>query len=141
LIGLLKKSRDLIQVSFAALVIVALITIVALKSGGPAARVLFHSGAQGVTRESIHLHAEAAEGAFKGMCILGAAALIGFFLTLRSGGPPTFLTLLILLGSLAVSVGLARVAHLGGLIRHPEIDASAPSPAMMMMSGPPPTKQ
>jgi hypothetical protein len=132
LAGMTRKSRDIVQAGFALLVLMALVTVVAVKSGGPAAHTLM-STIQGIERSSIHEHAEAADYAVWGNLILGAFALIGLWLSGRAEGAPTGLTALILLGSLFMSTVCARVAHLGGLIRHPEIvtgyHAGAPTPA------------
>jgi hypothetical protein len=120
--AVLKKSRDLLQAGFAAIVLVALITIVAFKSGGPAAHIV--RDITGVTRESIHRHAEAADDVFAATEVLGAAALLCLWLVGRPRGVPNALTALMLAGTLGISIWLCYVAHLGGLIRHPEIEMS-----------------
>jgi len=129
--GMIRKSKDLVQASFAMLILTALLTIVAFKTGGPAARIV-HSY-PGVTRAQIHEHAEAADDAFKAMDVLGILAIIGFWLSRRPEGAPKALTGVILLGALFMSCWFGWVAHLGGEIRHPEIEsaseAAAPAPA------------
>jgi len=118
--AVLRKSRDLLQGGFAAIVLVALLTIVVFKTGGPAAHVI--NGMAGVTREHIHDHAEAADDVFGATEVLGGAALLCLWLLGRPKGIPNALTALMLAGTLGVSIWLAYVAHLGGLIRHPEIE-------------------
>jgi hypothetical protein len=125
-IGLWKKSKDLIQAALGITVLIALITVPAWKSGGPAAHTLFHYPNVNVERMTIHAHAEAGEKGFFGALVVGAIALLGWGLSMRPEGAPTLLAVLALLGTLALSVWFANVAHLGGLIRHPEI-ATAPT--------------
>jgi hypothetical protein len=124
--AVLKTSRDLLQAGFVAIVLVALITIVVFKSGGPAAHVIH--GMIGVSRETIHAHAEAADDAFGATEVLGGGALLCLWLLSRPKGVPTPLTALMLAGTLGVSIWLGYVAHLGGLIRHPEIEAGVQAP-------------
>jgi hypothetical protein len=123
LVGLIRRSRDLIHVSYAAILVCAIFALISLKSGGPAARTLFQSGAPGIARESIHNHAEAAEGAMIGVGIATVLGLLGFGLSFRTTGSPLWLNVIAMLWFFALSVAFMRVAHLGGLIRHPEIAA------------------
>jgi hypothetical protein len=125
--GMTRKSRDLIQAGFALLVLLALVTVVAFKSGGPAAHTI--KDVPGIERSDIHEHAEAADYAFWGNLGLGAFALFGLWLSRRPEGSPMGLTALVLLGSLFMSVVFARVAHLGGIIRHAEIESGYKPPA------------
>ena len=124
--GVLRKSRDLIQAGLVAFVGVALVTFVVYKSGGPAARIV--RDMTGVTRETIHAHAEAAEDASVAIEVLGGAALLCLWLLTRPKGIPNALTALMLAGALGLSIWLGVVAHLGGLIRHPEIEAGVQAP-------------
>jgi hypothetical protein len=132
LAGMLRKSHDLIQAGLVGLILTAIITVPVLKTGGPAAHTLFKYPGVSVERSTIHEHAEAATLAGRSSFVLGVLALIAWWFSRRPQGAPTFLVALITLGALAISVGFARVAHLGGEIRHPEIEASAPAGAMMM---------
>jgi hypothetical protein len=118
--AVLRKSRDLLQAGFAAIALVALLTIAVYKTGGPAARIV--RDMTGVTREHIHDHAEAADDVFAATEVLGGAALLCLWLLGRPRGVPNALTALMLAGSLGVSIWLGYVAHLGGLIRHPEVE-------------------
>ena len=123
--GLLRKSLDLIKASYVAAIVVALITIFVWKTGGPAAHVI--KDLPGIQRSDIHEHAEAADFGFWAAEILGALSLIGLWLS-RKGNSSTRWSYLVLLVALWASTVLARVAHLGGLIRHSEI-RSAPATA------------
>lgn len=105
------------------MVFVALVTIPAFKSGGPAAFAV--RGFPGIVRSTIHEHAEAADKGFWALEILGALALAGLLFFRRMGGVPMIFASLMLVASLLISGWMFRVAHLGGLIRHPEIGSGA----------------
>jgi hypothetical protein len=125
--GMVRKSRDQVQAGLLLLVLMALVTVVAFKSGGPAAGTI--RSLPGIERSDIHEHAEAADYAIWGNLILGALAFVGLWLSKGAEESPKGLTVLILLGSLFMSVVCARVAHLGGVIRHPEIESGFQAPA------------
>ncbi len=121
LTGRVRKSRDLLQAGLAGVVLLALITVGVWKTGGPAAHVLTHYPGVSVTREQIHEHAEAGETGAVIAGILGGLALAAWWLSRRAEGAPKALVALTILGALAVSGWMGYVAHLGGLLRHPEI--------------------
>lgn len=121
LTGVLRKNNDLIQTAYAFLIAIALLTIPALRTGGPAAHSV--RDVPGIERVRIHDHEEAAEGATWGAEILGAMGLIGLILIKKKGSAPKIYTLITLVFTLAVSFGFAKAGHLGGLIRHPEIES------------------
>jgi hypothetical protein len=134
LAGNIRQSRDLVQAGYVGLVLIALVAVPTWYSGGPAARIL--KGNPDVQRSAIHEHAEAADwGAGLGSA-LGVLGLIGWWLSRRPEGAPKMILGMALLGSLFVSVVMGRIAHLGGLIRHPEIEADPNAPAMMMQMTP-----
>jgi hypothetical protein len=124
--GVLRKSPDLIKASYIASIVVALITIFVWKTGGPAAHVLKNHPEIQVQRADIHEHAEAADFGLWSCEIVGALALIGLWLRRRENRLSWWPWLVVVV-SLWSSTVLARVAHLGGLIRHSEI-SSAPAP-------------
>lgn len=118
--GLLRKSQDLIKASYVAAIVTAFITIFVWKTGGAAAHVL--QGIPGIERADIHEHAEAADFGFWAAEIVGALALIGLWRG-RGGLLSSRWGYFVLVVVLWASTVEARVAHLGGLIRHPEIHA------------------
>ena len=119
LAGLLRQSRDLVQAAFVSWVVIALCTVVAFKSGGPAAHTI--KGLPGIERSTIHEHAEAADWALRGAVGLAAFSWLGLWFIKKSNAAPKWLSVLLVLGGIGVSGWSAYVAHLGGLIRHPEI--------------------
>ena len=130
LAGALRRSRDLIQAGFAGVVLVAIITAPVWKTGGAAARVVRNYPGATIVREQVHEHAEAGEFGAVGAGILGVIALLGWWLSRRPEGAPKALVALVIFGTLFVSSIMVRVAHLGGLIRHPEIMTSTESAPM-----------
>ena len=114
--ALWRKSDDLARAGYLTLAGVALTTFVADQTGRPAAHLV--RGLLGVSADMIRPHAHAAGRAVMTTGILGLAAILGLFPFRNSRA----WLALVLAGSLAVSLQLAWVAHLGGLIRHPEIE-------------------
>src|ERR1700733_11577324 len=86
LAGNLRRSRDLVQAGYVAMVLFAIITFPVWKSGGPAARII--RGNPDVVHATIHEHAEAAEFGGVGAGIMGVIGLIGWWLSLRPEGAP-----------------------------------------------------
>ena len=108
------------------MVLIALLTGIAWKSGGAAAHVLMHYPGVSVTREQIHPHAEAGEDGAVMAGVLGVLAILsGWFLS-RSEEAPKILIGFMILGTFAISLWMGYVAHLGGAIRHPEIESIKP---------------
>jgi hypothetical protein len=126
LVGLIRKSRDLVGAAFVGLILVTLFTMAAFKTGGPAARLV--RNLPGIEGPDIRMHAQAAHIGYRGAATLGILGIIGLWLLARRPDIPTGLSVLVLLGALVASGWMAYVAHLGGEIRHPEIEESAPPP-------------
>jgi hypothetical protein len=116
--GVLRKSVDLVKAAYIASIVVALITVFAWKTGGPAAQVL--KGYPEILRADIHEHAEAADFGLWSAVIVGALAAAGLWLG-RGGRRSPSWPYVMLVVSLWSSAVLTRVAHLGGLVRHSEI--------------------
>jgi fructose-specific phosphotransferase system IIC component len=117
--GLARKSRDLVQAGFVILILMGLGAYPVVKTGGMAAGMIH--GLPEIVPGSIHEHAEAADFGFWGCLIAGVISAIGFWQTRKTQQIAKKLTIVALIVSLWLSIVMARVAHLGGLIRHPEI--------------------
>jgi hypothetical protein len=117
-VGLVSRSGAVLRLALAALVLVALAAIPVFLSGEPTEEVV--EDLAGVSSKSIEPHEDAAKIVFIGLEVLGLVALVGL---LRSRGRAVARRFagLVLVGSLALSGGLAWTAHLGGRIRHPEL--------------------
>src|SRR5262249_28071649 len=123
----LRKSKELIKASYLASMVVALVTIFVWKTGGPAAHIV--RSYPEIQRADIHEHAEAADFGLWSCEIVGALAIIGLWLG-RGERSSTRWPYVVLVGAFWSSTVLARVAHLGGLIRHSEIRPGSSPPAV-----------
>lgn len=121
----LRRSEELADTSFLALVVLALIAIGVYFSGEAAEEAIEHLA--GVSETRIEAHEEAALVAFIGMETLGAAGLAAFLVRRRIGTTRAWVGGAALLA--VVVAGLfVWTAHRGGLIRHPELrGADAPA--------------
>jgi hypothetical protein len=114
-----RRSRELAGAGFVGLALMAVASFAALKTGGAAHE--FMDSIPGVQHPLIHAHGHAARWAWYGVLALGALGLGGLAALRRSAAFPLALTAAAALGALIVSADMGWVAHLGGLIRHPEI--------------------
>jgi hypothetical protein len=124
--GLWRRSRDLTQAGLLTLIVIGAAASLVEESGESAAHVVHQLA--GVSGPMMHAHAIAAERAVWAAWALGLIALIGFVKSYRSGAIAKGWTVLALIVSLGGSAWLAYVAHLGGLVRHPEIENTVNAP-------------
>jgi len=127
--ALVRRSADVKRLALASVVVLGLSTPLAYYTGEPAEHAIGHE--TGVERKRIHEHEEAAEWALIGASIAGVVAL-ACLVVFRRREPPMAAILIVLLLDLWTVAIFARVADLGGEIRHPEIRAGwtpAPRPA------------
>ncbi|MBI1316245.1 hypothetical protein GC167_05220 [bacterium] len=123
--GLLRKSEAVRRTGLVVLAFAGLFAIPASKSGEASEKVMEEWS--GVSHELIHEHEEAAEWATPLMVVSGLLAIVALFWKQRSA----------MVSWAAVAVGLfggvamMRTAHLGGMIRHPELTQSAPLPVQI----------
>ncbi|MBI2890631.1 MAG: hypothetical protein HYY13_07585 [Nitrospirae bacterium] len=82
---------------------------------------------QGVSKNLIEGHEEAAEPAWIATVILGVFSLAGVALYLRKEALPRWLAGPITLGAVVACILMLRAANQGGLIRHPEIQGGLTS--------------
>ena len=116
-----RRSEELADTGFVALVVLALVAIGVYFSGEAAEEAIEHLA--GVSETRIEAHEEAALVAFIGMETLGAGALAAFLGRRRVG------TIRGWVGGVAVLTAIVAglfvwTAHRGGLIRHPELRGS-----------------
>ena len=120
--ALWRRSRDLAEAGFLGLVIVAVLTVPAFKTGGPAADAL--RGLPHIERHLIHDHAQAGEKGLLGMELLGILGFVGLRRLRRSEAAFNGLGAAGIIGTIAISGWMGWVGHIGGLIRHPEISSA-----------------
>jgi uncharacterized membrane protein len=78
----------------------------------------------GVSHSQIHEHEDQAELAVLGMYVLAALSVFGFWAEWKELRQRKALSFISLGAGLIVFLLMARTAHSGGLIRHPEINSS-----------------
>ncbi len=123
--GLVRRSEEARRLALGFLAVVAL-------AGAPT----FFSGSQaedaaeklpGVMTAMVSEHEAAADFALGWCTVLGLVAIAALVVSRRRPAIATGWLVAVLVISLFCSAVLARTAHLGGLIRHPEVSSSAPS--------------
>ena len=98
-LALLRKSEELKRISLGFLIVIALLAIPAYLTGEPAEELV--ENLPGVSKSSIEQHEEAAQVAFAGVLIVGAAALGGLIFCRRGNN---WLSVIVLVLSLIVFV-------------------------------------
>ncbi|HEX2787344.1 MAG TPA: DUF2231 domain-containing protein [Ignavibacteria bacterium] len=120
LYGVFRKNNEIIRLSMVLTVIIALITILTYTSGEKAEQLI--EGQEGVNEEMIEEHEEAAEFAFIAMEVLGGLAIVGLFLFRGAESKRWIIGLIYMLLMLGVLGIMVQTAHLGGQIKHSEIN-------------------
>ena len=123
--GMVRKSGEVLALSLALFVLLALMTPAVFFSGQAAEDTV--KKLPGVTEGYIGRHEEAADIALTLVEILGAMSLAGLFLLRRKGAIPKWVSFLVLAAALITAVVVGFTANLGGQIRHPEIREGAGS--------------
>jgi uncharacterized membrane protein len=126
--AVIRKSDEVRTISFALFVLIALITVAVYFTGTFAEKVV--KNLPGVTEAYIGRHEEMGELSLILMSLLGAASLWGLVIRRRTGSIPKCTLGVVIVMSLVTSVAMGITANLGGQIRHTEIRAGAPSPAV-----------
>lgn len=116
--GLLLRKGTLVRFGLATLVGVALCAVVVAMTGEPAEERVEHLA--GVSKSAISAHEKIARPATFVLAGLGAVALLGLARA-RRREPSRIFAGSILALALGASALMAWTAHLGGVIRHPEI--------------------
>ena len=116
-IATVRHSRELIMVSFAFAVAIALVSIAVYFTGEPAEAQI--SKLQGVSLDTIHAHEEAAQFGFAAIECVGALGLAGLLL-FRTEPVPRWFLMIMLVGSFLTMGAMYYTADKGRRIRHPE---------------------
>jgi hypothetical protein len=124
--GLVARKEQVRRVALGLLAIVALSAALAFFSGSEAedrAEAL-----PGVSSADVSEHESAADFALAGCMVLGAVAIAALLVSRKRQAIPTGWLAAVLGLALVCSAILARTAHLGGAIRHPEIRGGPAQP-------------
>jgi hypothetical protein len=135
LLSFIRKNDHLKKVSLEVLFLIALATMPVYVSGQAAAETL--KGQSGVSAEAVVAHNDAALASFIMMEITGFFAWLVLWRMRRIGRPTTGLTYTVLVLAVLTVASVARVANIGGDIRHPEISGGQYSGLFGQSSGAP----
>ncbi len=119
------KSRELRQVAAGLIVVGALCTVPVFLSGEPAEEIV--EDLQGVSHQDIHEHEEAGELVLILTAILGVATLAVLLFERWKQPAPRLVWMGVFILAVLVLAFFIRTAHLGGLVRHHELQMSDPS--------------
>jgi uncharacterized membrane protein len=122
LLGMIKKNESFKNLSLYFLIAAAVFTIPVFLTGEGTEELV--ENLPGVNETAIEEHEEIAKISLIIISIMGGLALIGLFIRNKASMTRVLFSGLVLL-SLASFVTMAQTAHLGGLIRHSEIQNGA----------------
>ena len=120
ILGMIQKNETFKTLSLYMLVAAALFTIPVFLTGEGTEELVEHL--PGITENMIEKHEDMAKIAMIVIAISGVTALAGIFLRKKASMAKAVFALCLLL-SLAAFGTMAQTAHLGGLIRHSELQA------------------
>lgn len=126
ILGMIRKNETLKSLSLYLLVAAAIFTIPVFLTGEGTEEMV--ENLPGVTESAIEKHEGMAKISLAVIIAAGTISLIGLFLRKKAGVARYFFITALLL-SLASFGTMAQTAHLGGLIRHTELQGGAASGA------------
>lgn len=119
--GLVTKSQHTANAAYLVLIISAIGGFIAKQTGEAAEETVEHL--QGISKDLIHEHEEAADLAFIAMIILGIIALVALLANYKKWSFSSSMGWIVLVVSLISFGHVARTGYLGGQIRHSEINS------------------
>ncbi len=124
ILGMTRKNNSFKQLSLYLLVFAAIFTVPVFLTGEGTEEMVENS--PGINEAMIEQHEDMAKIALIVICISGAVALIGLLFKKNAGlSKLVFVSVLFL--SFASFGTMAQTAHLGGLIRHSELQNATPT--------------
>lgn len=124
--GIWRKSNATLIAAYNVLIISAIGAGIAYATGEGAEETVEHL--QGISKNAIEEHADSALISLIGLIAIGAIAVTGLFVTLKSTSLVRPVALIALTASLIGFGLIARTGYLGGQIRHTEIGMNKLSP-------------
>jgi hypothetical protein len=121
--GFIGRSDEPKKIALGIFIVVALVSIPVYLTGNPTHHAVMLL--PGVSEHIIEEHHDAARFALGSTSILGAASLLGLWISRRSNQLPAWSGNLVLVLAILTIAIMARTANLGGQIRHTEIRSSA----------------
>jgi len=125
-VGMAFRSQPVLRVALAVLVFAALIAVPVYLTGEPVEDAV--KGAPGVAEQRIDLHEDTAVVSLILLGVLGLTAAVGLAMYWRRP-LPRGMSVVILVSSVIVAIQIAWTAHLGGLIRHTELQGGSTAQA------------
>ena len=135
LIGLLRRSEDVLRVGLVLGVLVAPMGFGVKLTGEPAEH--FIAGEPGIERRRVHEHEEAGELATYAAIATALPALLALLAMRKRRNAARALAIATAVVSLVTFGLMARTANLGGEIRHPEVRPGYIPPPAPVRGGPP----
>jgi len=120
--GIFAKKNDIIKVGLITFVLMAILTIPVYLTGEEAEETVEHIS--GISEQLIENHEELAEKAIWLMGLLGAVALVNFFVVFQNIPFAKTISIITLVVSLITFGVFTKVGSTGGDIRHSEIRTS-----------------
>ena len=121
--GMASRSEAVTRAAFA-IIVATLLVAIPTYLAGRSAQTVVKSMVEGVNKEAIEPHQEAATAALIFLVFDGVLAAIALFVRLRR-----VLTSFVLVLSIVSMLAVTYAARLGGRIHHPEIEMRTPAPA------------
>jgi uncharacterized membrane protein len=122
IVGMAHRSQPILRVALGLLAFAALIAVPVYLTGEPVEDAV--KGAPGVAEQQINLHEDSALVSLILLCALGLTAGLGLA-RYRRRPVPRGMSVVILVASVIVAIQIAWTAHLGGLIRHTELQGGS----------------
>lgn len=124
-LGLFRKSEEL-KLGAALIFIISAVMVVPVQQTGEAAEHTVDE-LTGVSHDRIEEHEDASDFVLPPMILLALASIFGLVRYKKDNALPKFATYSMLVLALFSSTVVARVAYLGGMIRHTEVHGDAPA--------------
>jgi len=122
-VGILMRSRDVVRVTFGLLVVIALSGVVVYLTGEPVEHMV--ERLPGVEHDTLEAHEEFSRPATIALVIVGLVSLVGLIRYWRAERVPRGFAIVTLVLAIIASGMMGWTAHLGGLIRHEELQGTA----------------
>jgi len=117
--AIFRNSLELVRVALTTFVGIAVAALVVYLTGEPAEDVI--EALPGFREASVEAHERAALLSLGFSVALGILGLFGLWRLRASSTIPRWVAVSAFIGTLVVALSMAWTAHLGGLIRHPEV--------------------